>query len=147
MNFVQNDGGRSEAGYKGYAGDCVCRSICIATGKPYKEVYSFLAEMNSKQKGRNGKKRPKTAAKGISVNKKWFKDYMKELGFEWVITMRIGDGCKVHLCEEELPKEGTLIVRLSKHYSTVIDGVIHDTYDPSREGRRCVYGYWRLKSK
>lgn len=147
MNFVENDGGRSEAGYKGYAGDCVCRSICIATGKPYKEVYSFLAEMNSKQKGKNGKKRPKTAAKGISVNKKWFKDYMKELGFEWVITMRIGEGCKVHLCEEELPKKGTLIVRLSKHYSTVIDGVIHDTYDPSREGRRCVYGYWKLKDK
>ena len=65
MNFVQNDGGRSEAGYKGYAGDCVCRSICIATGKPYKEVYSFLAEMNSKQKGRNGKKRPKTAEKVV----------------------------------------------------------------------------------
>jgi hypothetical protein len=24
----------------------------------------------------------------------------------------------------------------------VIDGVIHDTYDPSRDGKRCVYGYF-----
>jgi len=24
----------------------------------------------------------------------------------------------------------------------VLDGVIHDTHDPSRGGRRCVYGYW-----
>jgi len=24
----------------------------------------------------------------------------------------------------------------------VIDGVINDTYDCSREGTRCVYGYW-----
>jgi hypothetical protein len=24
----------------------------------------------------------------------------------------------------------------------VIDGVIHDTFDPSRGGTRCVYGYW-----
>jgi hypothetical protein len=26
---------------------------------------------------------------------------------------------------------------------TVIDGVIHDLYDPSRDGTRCVYGYYQ----
>jgi len=31
---------------------------------------------------------------------------------------------------------------LSRHLTTVIDGVIYDTYDPSREGTRCVYGYY-----
>jgi hypothetical protein len=31
---------------------------------------------------------------------------------------------------------------VSKHYCAVIDGVIHDTSDPSRDGTRCVYGYW-----
>lgn len=48
---------------------------------------------------------------------------------------------------------GRLVVRVSKDTSAVIDGVIHDTFDPSREikindafGRepiahRCVYGY------
>ena len=36
--FNYNDGGRLEAGYKGQTGDCVCRAICIATGKPYQEV-------------------------------------------------------------------------------------------------------------
>ena len=25
----------------------------------------------------------------------------------------------------------------------MIDGVIHDTYDPTRGGTRCVYGYWK----
>jgi hypothetical protein len=25
----------------------------------------------------------------------------------------------------------------------VIDGVIHDTHDPGRDGTRAVYGYWR----
>jgi hypothetical protein len=24
-----------------------------------------------------------------------------------------------------------------------IDGVIHDTHDPSLRGTRCVYGYWQ----
>jgi hypothetical protein len=67
---------------------------------------------------------------------------MKSLGFSWVSTMGIGTGCKVHLTAEELPK-GTIICRVSRHYITVIDGVINDTYDCSRGGQRCVYGYWK----
>jgi hypothetical protein len=38
---------------------------------------------------------------------------------------------------------GRLVVRLSKHVAAVVDGVLHDTYDCSRGGTRCVYGYWR----
>ena len=34
-----NDGGRAAAGYKGQAGDCVVRSIAIATGMNYQKVY------------------------------------------------------------------------------------------------------------
>ncbi len=37
---------------------------------------------------------------------------------------------------------GRLIVSVSKHMTAVIDGVIHDTHNPSRDGTRCVYGYW-----
>jgi hypothetical protein len=56
--------------------------------------------------------------------------------------MKIGSGCRVHLRERELPS-GRLIVSVSRHMVAVIDGVIHDTHDPSRGGTRCVYGYWR----
>ena len=45
--------------------------------------------------------------------------------------MGIGTGCTVHVREDELP-EGRLILNLSKRVTAVIDGVIHDTYDPSR---------------
>jgi hypothetical protein len=55
--------------------------------------------------------------------------------------MGIGTGCQVHLREDELPK-GNIIVNLSKHLSCVKDGVLHDTYDCTRNGNRCVYGYW-----
>ena len=41
----------------------------------------------------------------------------------------------------ELPN-GIVICRLSRHLTTVIDGVIFDTYDCSRDGTRMVYGYW-----
>jgi hypothetical protein len=55
--------------------------------------------------------------------------------------MNIGRGCRVHLKTDELPA-GRLIVPCSKHTTAVIDGVIHDTYDPSRHETRCVYGYF-----
>ena len=54
----------------------------------------------------------------------------------------IGTGCVAHLAPGELP-EGRVVARVSKHLTAVIDGVIRDTFDPSRGGTRCVYGYWR----
>jgi len=55
--------------------------------------------------------------------------------------MSIGSGTKVHLRAEDLPT-GRIVVQASKHVVAVIDGVMHDTHDPSRDGTRCVYGYW-----
>jgi len=143
--FQFNDGGRS--GYfKGTGGDCVTRAIAIASGKDYKEIYDRLAVENQKQrKGKYDRKGSaagkQTALHGISTKRKWFKDYMSELGFNWVPTMLIGQGCKVHLKADELPS-GKLVCAVSKHYVAVIDGVINDTYDCSRDGTRCVYGYY-----
>ena len=145
--FVYNDGGRKAAGYQGKAGDCVCRAISIAANLPYQQVYERLAEGNATQRrSKHDKgKRSKSARNGISTTRKWFKDYMLELGFEWTPTMQIGSGCKVHLKAEELPS-GRLVCNVSNHQVAVIDGVINDTYDCSRQGKRCVYGYWRLAS-
>ena len=139
-----NDGGRKDAGYKGDAGDCVARAIAITAQLPYQEVYDTLAEGNANQRRSNHTpKQQRSARNGIFVKRKWFKDYMQSLGFEWVATMQIGSGCKVHLTPDELPK-GRLVVSVSKHYTSVIDGVLNDTFDCSRDGTRCVYGYWRL---
>tara|TARA_Y100001938_G_C7828031_1_gene299930 strand:- start:83 stop:541 length:459 start_codon:yes stop_codon:yes gene_type:complete len=145
--FVYNDGGRKAAGYQGKAGDCVCRAISIAANLPYKQVYERLAEGNATQRRSKHDKgnRSKSARNGISTTRKWFKDYMLELGFEWTPTMQIGSGCKVHLKADELPS-GRLVCSVSNHNVAVIDGIINDTYDCSRQGKRCVYGYWRLAS-
>ena len=58
--------------------------------------------------------------------------------------MRIGQGCKVHLRDGELPR-GKLVVQVSRHFCAVINRVLHDTHDCTRGGMRCVYGYWKLK--
>jgi hypothetical protein len=145
MDFIYNDGGRLAAGYKGTVRDCVCRSISIITGIPYQQVYKSLSEGTHSQRLTKYQKtkRTKSAANGINVKRKWFKDYMKSLGFTWIPLMKVGEGCKVHLRKEELP-EGRLVVQLSNHFTAVIDGVIHDNHDCSRGGARCVYGYYIL---
>lgn len=148
MNFIFNDGGRAEAGYKGFASDCVTRSIAIATEKPYKEVYDAL---NALAKTERGKGKKSSARSGVKV--KTIRKYLADLGWQWVPTMFVGQGCKVHLTADELPN-GRLIVSVSKHITAVIDGTIYDTHDPQRHtiivengiqriAGRCVYGYWR----
>jgi hypothetical protein len=174
MRYVYNDGGRAAAGWKGSAGDCVTRAVCIAAELPYDEVYERLSRgMQSQRTTRRSSARP-SARNGVNTGRKWFKDYMAAIGFTWTPTMSIGSGCRVHLRDGELPT-GRLVVRVSSHLCAVIDGVIHDTFDPSDTActiypphtrpeelpnspalrkldngswayrpDRCVYGYWTL---
>ena len=151
MRFQYNDGGRSVSGYKGTAGDCVTRAIAIATGKPYRDVYDAL-NILAKFERTGSRKRGKSSARN-GVYKDTYRKYLTSIGWQWTPTMQVGSGCKVHLIEGELPM-GRLIVSVSKHLTTVIDGVINDALDPQRHTMivengvqrftgRCVYGYWR----
>ena len=169
MKFVYSDGGRRDAGFKGNAGDCVARAVAIASGLPYPDVYKSLANGSGGERKTKGR----SARNGVHTRRKWFKDYMSSIGFQWTPTMGIGTGCTVHLRADELPP-GRLVVAVSRHYTAVIDGVIHDTHNPSERGTtiyppgypqdqlpkgarwlengngwvyspdRCVYGYWQL---
>jgi len=164
---MYDDGGRAAAGCRGAAGDCVVRAVAIATEQPYQEVYEALAGVNASTRCRGVAGR-RSARNGIRTSSTAFRRYMQDLGWEWTPTMGIGTGCTVHLHDDELP-DGRLIVKLSKHVTAVIDGVIRDTHDPQREthcirqddgtalrpgewrnvngicrvARRCVYGYWQ----
>lgn len=134
MEFIYDDGGRAAAGYRGTTGDCVCRSIAIATGKPYAEVYDALNILGKDE--RITRKRPKRSSSRTGVRMATMKKYLASLGWRWLPTMGIGTGCTVHLSDGELP-HGRLIVRLSGHITCVIDGVIHDTYSPERNEHTC----------
>jgi len=153
MEFKFNDGGRAAAGYKGFTGDCATRAIAIATNIPYQNVYNALQAMNKLYAENHHDRVAKSILKGgggsgTTPSNGVFKiiscEYLISLGWEWVPTMRIGQGCRVHLKSNELPS-GRLIVQVSKHLVAVIDGVIHDTHDCSRGGTRCVYGYFQKK--
>ena len=142
--FKYNDGGKWKAGYRGNSGDCACRAIAIATGKPYREVYDEL-NLAAKCERRSKNSQDKSSARG-GMYQTTVRRYLKALGWKWIPTMTIGSGCRIHLRADELPM-GRIIVRVSKHVTCMIDGIINDTFNPDRQGLRCVYGYWTQEPK
>jgi hypothetical protein len=139
MEFIFHDGGRGAAGFKGKTGDCVTRSIAIATNKPYQEVYDALNRLAQAERISKRKKRRSSSRTG--VYRQTYQRYLESLGWQWTSTMSIGSGCRVHLRASELPP-GPLIVKVSRHLTAMIDGVLYDTHNCSRGGTRCVYGYF-----
>ena len=136
--FQYNDGGREAAGFKGTAGDCVVRAVAIAEGADYRETYNSV---NAFISGSRKCKAIRRSSSRTGVMSTVTRKFLAARGWRWVPTMGIGTGTRVHLRADELPP-GKLIVKLSGHLTVVIDGVIHDTYNPDRGGSRCVYGYW-----
>ena len=146
-HWAYNDGGRKDAGYRGETDDCVVRAIAIAADLPYQDIYGLVNEQAKAERFTRGRVgflsatgRGSSARTGVLKVTTW--RVLESLGWVWTPTMQIGSGCTVHLKADELPR-GRLIVSVSKHMVAVIDGVIHDTHDSTRNGTRCVYGYWR----
>lgn len=125
-------------GFKGQTGDCVTRAIAIATGLSYQKVHD---DLNNLQKSMKQTKKVRSSSSRTGVHRVIYEQYLKSLGWKWQATVGIGMGCTTHMLDYELPK-GRVIVRVSRHVAAVIDGVLHDTHDCSREGTRCVYGYF-----
>ena len=140
MNFIYHDGGRAAAGYKGQANDCVIRAVAIAAELPYQRVVDMVREL-AKAEPKPTFRRPHRSSMTRGVHKQVTHRLLDDLGWTWFPIMKIGSGYRIHLRADELGT-GRLVVQLSRHVTAVIDGDIFDTFDPSRNGTRCVYGYW-----
>lgn len=132
-----DDGGAKAAGYKGDAGDCVIRAAAIATGRPYAEVRQVLLGITAHERDRKRRSTPRGGVYTLTTRRLFY-----ALQWEWVPVMGIGTGCRMHLKTGELPRIKRLVASVSKHVTAVVDGTLRDTYDSSRNGTRCVYGYW-----
>lgn len=139
MELIYSTGGREKYFKANVVGDCVCRAIANATGMDYKEVYDLINSYAKREHLSKSKRNKSTARNGVHKNTIY--RLLTDLGWKWIPTMSIGSGCQVHLNENELPN-GTLIVSVSKHLTCVKDKKLYDTYDCSRAGTRCVYGYY-----
>lgn len=135
-----DDGGRAAAGFRGSARDCIVRSIAIAEERPYRSVYDDVdAWLRARFPILHSEGKIGSARTGWFITQ--VHEYLAEGGWSWTPTMRIGSGTRVHLRAEELPG-GRIICQCSRHLVAVIDGVVRDTYDSTRGGTRCVYGFW-----
>jgi hypothetical protein len=145
--WVRDDGGRRRAGgYHRTPGGCVPRAIAIATGKPYREVHDALTAATLHyvkthrnrvagwiKRSRGGRSFDPASGSYVEI----FGPYLASIGWRFTSTK----DQEVRLRADELPS-GRLIVRIHGHLVAVIDGVIHDTYDSGRAGRRPVIGYF-----
>ena len=140
LGFQYNSGGREKYFQKERVGDCVCRAIAIANDMDYLEVYNLINDYAKKEHISKRKKKKSSARNGVYRNS--YDKLLKDLGWTFIPLMTIGSGCQVHLRANEIPMNKTIIVRLSRHLSCIKSGIINDTYDCSRNGTRCIYGYW-----
>lgn len=128
MEFIWNDGGRSACGFVGLTGDCVTRAIAIGTGAVYRDVYANLGEMALKSPRRGV---PVTIAA----------EHLQKLGWEShsgnnrdLNGLALPKGIVIaHVCHDDFTKN---------HLCTVIDHVVHDTWNPSEDDGYIVAMYW-----
>lgn len=110
LQFQYGDAGRADAGYK-HRRDCVTRAIVFATGKPYKEVYLDLYTTCN-------------ANPGNGLSQTAYDRYMRRIGWQYINA--VGKS----FTTDDIPTDTTVMVRIKRHLCCVINGVIHDTYDP-----------------
>ena len=147
LSWEYNDGGRLEAGFRGNAGDCVTRSISIATGRDYLDLYKEFAVSNAahwegKAKRAKNPQRAKlyagrakiTARNGIADAV--FEPVLAEAG--WVKT-KLPNGSRL----SDLPTDTMLVVHLRAHLVAINHGTIQDTFDSSYEYDRSAFAYWK----
>ena len=128
--FKLNDGGRADAGYKGFAGDCGARAMAIALAMDYQEAYDLIAHANKKHHG------IKSARNG--VDKFIYANVLSVFNWVWHPAPKF-EGRKAKA--SDMP-QGIVIARQAGHFVAIIDGIPHDTWDCSH---RMIYGYWKRK--
>jgi hypothetical protein len=125
MDFIWNDGGRASSGFVGLTGDCVPRAIAIATGIAYREVYEKLGSASDKSP-RFGVRTD--VAHAFLSERGW----IRSQGLEQPFAMH----SLVHIARYDR----------SHHFCTLIDHVMHDTWDASEDDDYTVIDYWTCPS-
>lgn len=127
--FCLNDAGRANSIRPKQKNDCTIRAIALATGLMYDAIYDSFKD--------NGRKCSRGTVKNL------WQDYLNSQPFFHKISFPPEKGqSRMNLdkfCQEY--NQGTYIVQMAGHLSTVINGVVHDTFQPRQFG--CIYAAWK----
>ena len=109
--------------YKRHIDDCVIRSISLLTGKTWDETYDELSDMASDDRL-------------MFDSVEFVEDYLDD---------RYRRECHYSKTVGEFANEypsGKYAVTMNGHITAIINGIIYDTFDPSRRIMRCA---WRIE--
>ena len=139
IGYVQDDGGRAAAGFKGHAGDCVVRAIAILTRQPYADIYARMAAA-MKQAGYsasgNGYRQKPRPGLHPRIGPRSVQNLVKRsYGLHRV---DLGRGSRPTYTEAWL-RHGNCLVGTTKHISAIVDGALRDTFD-GRTYDATIYG-------
>jgi hypothetical protein len=133
FRFKQDDGGRAQSRRPRQKNDCTVRALAVTLGIEYDFAYEVLASFGRK----SGAGFPfKTHAAAIFAN--------CSADATWTAFQAVKGERRLTLpafCARY--PAGRYIVSMAKHITVVVDGVVHDDFQPGEE--RCVYGAWRVQ--
>lgn len=135
LQFVWDDGGRLRYGYPPFANDCAARAVAIATQLPYQQVYDYINHLARVERVRLFGARS-SAENGVRLETMQ-RLLVWEMGWVWHHN-------STGMALNQLPP-GRLVVRIGRHYTALIDGVIRDVFNPTLKKWRVVVGYWRYE--
>lgn len=135
IGFIENDGGREAAGYKGTTGDCMARAAAIVTGHSYQSVYDSVAEFMAshglaksanaylhtrRQQAKNGN------GKRVKNGKQLQFDWLIQYGFEKIKLPQRGERPTF---TEAWHDYGDCVITTTKHIAALRDGALQDLWD------------------
>lgn len=129
LGFEYDDGGHRYA--RGATGDCATRAIAVTTGEHYLNVLQLIRDEAEHERG--GRRSDGQRYTRLSA----VKNIMRSKGWTFVDMRR-----NPRPFDEWKAPKGTFLVWCPMHFTAVKDGVIHDMFDPRREGIMTVKGYW-----
>ena len=133
IRFIETDGGRQRAGFRGRTGDCVVRAVTIISGEQYKNVYRTAAAINKDITGK------RSARNGLLP--KVYNRLLARFGFVKVNAKRPSGDYMTY--SEAWERYGNCIVSTNKHLAAIMNGALQDTFDgrtyewPDESGMQC----------
>lgn len=109
-----------------HVNDCTVRAISLATGRTWDRVYRELSEFAQHQA---------VMPDDVTYIDSYLDRYFDKIyGCKHGCKLTVGDFVRQH-------PQGTYLITMSGHITCAIDGLIHDTFDPSE---RYVWGAYRV---
>lgn len=158
ISFLIHDGGRAAAGFKGNAGDCAVRAAALAihgpgvNGPQYRAIYDELFALQREYHASSRRRAVKRAAsRSVGASPRggvWTEvlgPFLNRHGAEWHALSGIGKPpVRISECAARWP-DRTVVLRVHRHLSTMINGRIYDTWGQHPE--KMVYGAWLMPEK